>query len=111
MVLALMEDSDGLDMSLAEKDGTNYLLAKRVKPGDDDTTVKQLFTLPEMDMCMLSDKVIMRLEDPEVVRSFYENDSAYVNHIYYDQEEDMWVFAYMDYPVIEVKCAEFSFGE
>ncbi|MBR6898043.1 MAG: sel1 repeat family protein [Lachnospiraceae bacterium] len=111
MVLALMEDSVGLDMSLAENDGTYYLLAKRVKPGDDDTPMKQLFTLPEMDMCMLSDKVIMRLEEPEVVRTHYENESAYVNHIYFDKEEDMWVFAYMDYPVIEVKCAQYSFGE
>jgi hypothetical protein len=53
----------------------------------------------------------MRLEEPEVVRTHYENESAYVNHIYFDKEEDMWVFAYMDYPVIEVRCAEYSFGE
>ena len=109
MILSLLDDSEGLDMMALEKDGAWYLLARRADGNEDGVVQKNLFTLPEMDLCMLSDTVIMRADEADDVIKYAQTDTVYVNHIAWSEEDGSWLFMYQDYPMIEVKCKTFSF--
>ena len=62
-----------------------------------------------MNICTLTDTIVMRIDEPEEVQTYSPTASVYVNHIAYSKEEDRWFFWYMDRPMITVKAREFSF--
>ena len=109
MISSLMTDSEGLDMAAARKDGVWFLLARRADANEDGIVKKHLFTLPKLDLCMLQDTIIMRIDGPHDVVRYTDTDTVYVNHIYFDEEEKTWYFMYQDYPMIAVSCEGFSF--
>ena len=109
LIGALLEDSEGLDMAAIEKDGNWYLLARRADADEDGKVKKHLLTLPEMNICTLTDTIVMRIEDPEEVRTFSQTANVYINHIAFSKEDGHWVFWYMDHPMIVVKARAFSF--
>ncbi len=108
MVGALLKDSEGLDMAVMEKEGATYLMAKRADANEDGIVRKYLFTVPELDVCQLSDMVIIRIEGPEEVINYAKTESVYINHMAWSEPDQSWLFMYQDYPMIEVKCKGFS---
>lgn len=111
MIMSLMNDSEGLDMTAREVDGVWYLLARRSDANEDGEIRKHLFTLPALNLCQLSDTAIMRIEDAREVICFAQTDSVYVNHITWSEHERAWLFMYQDYPMIRVKCKGFTFEQ
>lgn len=109
LIAALLRDSEGLDINAVEKDETWYLLAKRADGNGDGVIRKYLFTIPEMSLCMLSDTIIMRIDEASKVIKYAQTNTAYINGIQYSEPEKSWLFLYQDYPMIEVKCKGFSF--
>ena len=109
LIGALLRDSEGLDMNAVEKDGVWYLIAKRADGNEDGKVRKYLFTIPDMDLCMLSDTIIMRIDEAREVIKYAQTNSVYINHIEWSEPDRSWLFLYQDYPMIEVKCRSFSF--
>ena len=109
LIGALLTDSEGLDMAAAEKDGTWYLLAKRADADEDGQVKKMLFTLSRMNICTLTDTIILRIDGPEEVETYAPIGNVYVNHITLVKEDGRWLFMYQDHPMISVKCEGFSF--
>ena len=56
----------------------------------------------------LSDMAIMRIDEPKEIAQYTQNSSVYINRIQWYEEDLSWLFMYMDYPMIEVKCKGFS---
>ncbi len=109
LIGALLQDSEGLDMAVFERDGQCYLLARRADGNEDGEVRKMLLMLPRMNLCTLTDTVIMRIDEPEDVLRFTKEDSVFVTNIRLSEEDGFWYFRYMDHPVIAVKCKGFSF--
>ena len=109
LIGALLEDSEGLDMAAIEKDGNWYLVARRADADEDGQVKKHLLTLAEMNICTLTDTIVMRIDEPEEVRVLAPTSSVYINHITLSKEDGHWLFMYMDHPMIVVKAKEFSF--
>ena len=61
LVGVLLRESNGIDVCLLKKDEELYIVAKRV-PMDDRDERKYLFCLPELDICVLADSVVMKVE-------------------------------------------------
>ena len=109
LIGALLEDSEGLDMAAVEKNGSWYLLARRADADEDGKVKKHLLTLAEMNICTLTDTIVMRIDEPEEVETYSPTSNVYVNHIAFSKEDGRWIFYYMNHPMITVKAGEFSF--
>ena len=109
LIGSLLEDSEGLDMAAVEKDGDWYLLARRADADEDGKVKKHLLTLPQMNICTLTDTIVMRVDEPEEVLTFAPQGNVYVNHITLSKDDGRWLFMYMEHPVISVKAKGFSF--
>lgn len=109
MVNALLNDSEGLDIAVAEKGDSYFLVARRADGNADGEVKKRLFILPKLRFTALSDAVVMRIEDLRMLNRYDQNEHSYINHIEFDKDRNIWRFAYFDLPLIELKCRGFSF--
>ena len=105
----LLTDSEGLDMAVTVRNDVWYLLAKRADVDEDGKTRKMLFTLPSMNICTLTDTIVLRIDEPDEVKSMSPTGNGYVNHISLVKDDGRWLFLYQDHPIITVKCKGFSF--
>lgn len=107
LIVALLRNSNGVDICIIKKDDDFYIVAKRVSENE-EAPRKYLFCVPEMNSCLLADSVVMKIEGAEQITVNTEDSHCFINHIDYDDRKKVWSFCYLDSPCIVLKCAGFS---
>lgn len=107
LIGALLQASNGIDVMFIEKDGADYIIAKRV-PKDERDEKKYLFCVPEIDTCALADSAVMKIQGLRDMEIHTHENHFFVNHIELDDKRKLWKFCYMDTPLVTFRAKGFS---
>lgn len=102
----LLAHSIGLDITLTNDRGVYKLVAKGFS--SEDASGIALVSIPQLDICTLSDTVIVEFTPDATVSENIENPyKAFITGISYNDIADVWEFNYRDRTMLTVKTDGF----
>lgn len=102
----LLGNSIGLDISLSSDKGIYTLTAKGL--GNEDASGLSLVSIPQLDVCTLSDTVTVELTPDAIIPSKTELPyKAFITGISYNEDMGIWEFNYRDQNMLTIKSEGF----
>lgn len=102
----LLAHSIGLDITLTNDNGIYTLRAKGYS--NEDASGIALISIPQLNVCTLSDTTVLELTPDAVVSSIKEFPyKAFVTGITYNENLDIWEFNYRDQNMLAIKTDGF----
>lgn len=104
----MLQGCAGLDIVLEYRKGKYYLKGTTLAAEDD--VAENLITIAAMNYCELHKEVEMRIRGIRDLSTEELPFKAFVTHIVYNDEEDLWEFYHGDYMLLSFGCKSFIFN-